>query len=157
MGFCAVCAQAIFLREMMPLFTGTELVLGVLLAGWLFWVGLGGLLGGRFIGSKAHRDITMFVRLTFLVALLVPATTIVIRFGRGHIVAHPGELPPFLPALTFSVCSMAPFGFIYGNLYNVASRLWKEMPMGLKGGVSRVYIWEAAGSLAGALFFSFII
>ena len=46
-GTCALCAQMIFIRELMALFTGTEFAIGALMAGWLVWVGIGGMAGGR--------------------------------------------------------------------------------------------------------------
>ena len=157
LGACAICAQAIFIREMMALFTGTEFVIGALLAGWLFWVGLGGLLGGRLLESLGRRDIALFTRLTVSASILLPATTVTIRFTRGLIVSPPGVLPAFSIALLSALLVMGPFGFVYGMIYNIASHLWKRDGTGLPGGVSRVYIWEAAGSLVGALVFSFIL
>jgi spermidine synthase len=155
LGVCALCAQAIFIREMLALFTGTELVIGLLLAGWLFWVGAGGLLGGRLVrrGSRFAR----FDLFAVSAALLVPATTLLIRTGRGVIAGTPGALPPFVPALVLSLLAIAPFGFVYGTLYNIASSLWRRGPGGIGGGISRVYIWEAAGSLAGAALFSYAL
>ncbi len=156
LGFCALCAQAIFIRELMALFTGTELVIGILFAGWLLWVGLGGLVGGRILRGTGRQDFALFAVMVLIVSLLLPVTAVVIRFGRGLIVTVPGELPRFAPALLLSLAAMAPFGFLYGTLYNSASRLWRERG-GIRGGVSRVYIWEAAGSIAGAVAFSFIL
>lgn len=157
LGFCALCAQGIFVRELMALFTGTEFVIGVLLAGWLLWVGLGGLVGGRVLTRAGEQDFSLFTLMVLVIALLLPVTSVVIRFGRGLIAGVPGELPRFTPALILSIVSMAPFGFLYGTLYNIASKLWGHGGDGIRGGVSRVYIWEAAGSLAGALAFSFIL
>jgi spermidine synthase len=156
LGFCALCAQSIFIRELMALFTGTELVIGILLAGWLLSVGFGGLVGGRVVKGVGRGELFRFTIMAFIVSLLLPATAVGIRFGRGWIVSVPGVLPPFAPAILLSFAAMAPFGFLYGTLYNSASRLWKREG-GIQSGVTRVYIWEAAGSLAGAVAFSFIL
>ena len=69
----------------------------------------------------------------------------------------PGALPPPGGALAFSFLVTAPFGCAYGAMYNVASVLWKERQGGLRGGISRVYLWEAAGSVFGAVLFSFVL
>lgn len=157
LGFCAVLAQAVFVREMLALFTGTELIVGALLAGWLFWVGAGGALGGRIIAPPARSAYRSFQWLAVLISLLYPATTILIRLGRGYLARPPGVFPPFVPALTFSLLAMAPYGFLYGTVYNVASRLAVRERGGVSGGIARVYIWEAAGSLLGALAFAFLL
>ena len=126
LGFCALCAQAIFIRELMALFTGTELVIGVLFAGWLLWVGLGGLVGGRILRGMGRQDFVLFAVMVLIVSLLLPVTAVVIRFGRGLIATAPGELPRFAPAILLSLAAMAPFGFLYGTLYNSASGLWRK-------------------------------
>ncbi len=150
-------AQAVFIREILALFTGTELVLSALLAGWLFWVGIGGIWGGRVIAADSRRTYRTFEILAVSIAFLYPVTTIVIRFGRAYLAQPPGVLPAFFPALIFSLLAMAPFGFLYGTVYNVASELAARERSGIRDGIERVYIWEAAGSLIGALVFSFVL
>ncbi|UCF06790.1 MAG: hypothetical protein JSV33_07135 [bacterium] len=157
LGVCALLAQAIFLREVISFFTGTELVVGILIAAWLFWVGAGGIYGGRIVAPAARQDRTVFVWLAIAVACLLPLTTVAIRIGRSILVRPPGELPKLAPSLLFSIFVIAPFGLIYGTLYNVASRLVAEPMKGLPGGIARVYIWEAAGTLAGAVLFSVVL
>lgn len=141
----------------MPLFTGTEFVVGALFAGWLFWVGSGALVGGRLAALRRGVDSDRFIVLAGTLAVLLPATVIAIRLGRGFIARPPGALPPLGEALTFSLLVTAPFGFAYGAVYNVASALWGGGTGGLRGGISRVYLWEAAGSFFGALLFSFVL
>jgi spermidine synthase len=157
LGCCAITAQAIFVREMMAFFSGTELVIGVLLAGWLFWLGLGGLLGGRVVLRRGRVDYALFAGITIFVAALLPVTTVCVRLGRGVIAKPPGVLPPLASALLFCVLILAPFGFAYGTIYNISSALWMRGTGGLRGGISRVYAWEAAGSVFGALLFSFVL
>jgi spermidine synthase len=157
LGCCAICAQSIFVRELMPLFTGTEFVVGALLAGWLFWVGAGALLGARFAVPRGAASFRRFAALAAILAVLLPATVICIRLGRGIIARPPGAFPPLGMALAFSLLVTGPFGFIYGTIYNVASVLWKERAGSLRRGISGVYLWEAAGSFFGALLFSFIL
>lgn len=157
LGFCAVLAQAVFVREMLALFTGTEFVVGVLLAGWLFWVGVGGLIGGRLIAPPPRASYRSFRWLAVSISLLYPATAVLIRLGRGYLARPPGTFPPFVPALVFCLCALAPFAFLYGTVYNVASGLSVRGREGMGGGIARVYIWEAAGSLLGALAFSFLL
>jgi spermidine synthase len=142
---------------MMALFTGTEFVIGALLAGWLFWVGAGGILGGRMLSRGGRASFRLFRGLAIFAAILLPVTTMCIRLGRGFIARPPGALPPIAPALAFSLAVIAPFGFVYGTLYNVGSELWRESRGGLRTGISKVYLWEAAGSFFGALVFSFVL
>ena len=157
MGLCAICAQAIFVRETMALFTGTEFVIGVVLAAWFFWVGIGGLVGGRIVRRRHLDRYVNFARFGIIAALLIPVTVIAIRFGRGALSQPPGSFPPVSHAVIFSVSVIAPFGLFYGAIYNIASLLWSGGVGRLRIGVSRVYIWEALGSLGGAFLFAYIL
>lgn len=157
LGICALFAQSIFLRELLSFVTGTELAVGLMIAAWLFWVGAGGIFGGRLVPAGTGRNRTRFVRLALAAGILVPATAVAIRFGRSILVRPPGEMPPLVPSILFSMLVMAPFGIVYGSLYNLASRLARRRGEDLPGGVSRVYIWEAAGTLVGAVVFSFVL
>ncbi len=157
MGLCAVCAQAIFVRETMALFTGTEFVIGVVLAAWLFWVGVGGLGGGWLVRRRHMNRYIDFARFAVVAALLLPVTVMMIRFGRAALSQPPGSFPPVSRAIAFSVAVTAPFGLVYGAIYNIASLLWSRGAGRLRSGVSRVYIWEALGSLGGAFIFAFLL
>ena len=46
-GFAATVGQILVLRELITLFSGSELAVAVVLAAWLFWTALGGMLGGQ--------------------------------------------------------------------------------------------------------------
>jgi spermidine synthase len=158
LGICALCAQSIFIRELHSLFSGTEFVLGILLASWMLWVGVGGLAGGRLLRPFYSKySVILFEIFSVAVSLLLPLTVLAIRYGRGSFDVPSGELPPFGPALLFSVFIFVPFGLLYGLIYNLASYMWSGVRSNLKGGVSHVYIWEALGSFLGAILFSFVL
>ncbi len=44
LGFAATIGQILVLRELLTVFSGTELAVAIVLAAWLFWTALGGLL-----------------------------------------------------------------------------------------------------------------
>ncbi len=141
----------------MALFTGTEFVIGALMTGWLVWVGIGGMAGGRFVERCGLTGFRAFERAGITAALLLPATVAGIRIGRSILCSPPGNFPRFSSALLFSILVIAPFGLVYGTLYNVTSVLWRGESEDLRGGISRVYVWEAAGSMSGAVLFSFLL
>ena len=157
LGICALCAQVIFIRELMALFTGTEFVLGALMAGWLVWVGIGGMVGGRIVGLRESVGYPAFEGFGIASALLLPLTVIGIRIGRGILCSPPGNFHAISETLIFALLVIAPFGIVYGTLYNMASMLWRKDSGDLRGAISRVYVWEAAGSLCGAILFSFLL
>ena len=157
LGACAVSAQTLFAREILALFSGTEFVIGLVMAAWLFWIGMGGIIGGKLkcFGGKA--DFEQFFVVSILVAVLLPSTILAIRGARSILVNPPGSLPSLGSSLLVSVTITAPFCFFYGVLYNIASKLWKSSGETISSSASRVYIYESVGSVFGALLFSFLL
>ena len=47
LGFAATVGQILVLRELLTVFSGTELAVAIILAAWLLWTAIGGLLGGK--------------------------------------------------------------------------------------------------------------
>ncbi len=157
LGFYSICAQSIFIREMLSLFSGTEFVLGVLIAGWLFWVGAGGILGGSLLAGILKRRFFNFQLLVIGAAAVLPLTALGIRLGRGVLAVLPGQMPPFIQSVLFCFLVMGPAAFSVGLIYNAASGWWKERAGSISEGVCWVYIYEAVGSMAGGLIFSLVL
>ncbi|MBN2071330.1 MAG: hypothetical protein JW814_07735 [Candidatus Krumholzibacteriota bacterium] len=156
LGACAVTAQAVFLRELLGLFHGTEFTIGFLLASWLFWIAAGGLLGGRMTARITDRESLTRI-LSIAAGSLLPLTVILIRLSRGPLQEARGEFPGYFKALTFSFFIIAPFTFLYGWIYNTASLLFRKKFADMRESITSVYRSEAAGSVAGALLFSFVL
>ena len=53
-GFSSVIAQVMLMRELLVVFYGNELALGVMLANWLLWTALGAGLLGRWAMRTRH-------------------------------------------------------------------------------------------------------
>lgn len=147
----------IFIREIVGLFRGSEFTLGFLLSSWLFWTGAGGLAGGRAARKAKIQGGPLLRGSAFVSAALLPLTVLTIRAGRGWLADPPGELPGFGSAVLFSFLVLAPFGLVYGTMYNTASSLSFEGDDDVRGGIRRVYVLESAGALAGAMVFSLFL
>ncbi|MBN2185791.1 MAG: hypothetical protein JW746_10755 [Candidatus Krumholzibacteriota bacterium] len=156
LGFCAVSTQAVFLRELLGLFHGTEFTLGFLLSSWLLWIAAGGLLGGGW-SKKAQNKKRLTRILSIMTGALLPLTIIIIRLSRGILQEARGEFPGYLKALLFAFMIIGPFTFFYGMIYNTASALFREKFGSIRESITSVYRLEAAGSIAGALIFSFLL
>ncbi len=145
------------MRELLALFSGSEFVIGFLLFSYLFWTGLGAILSGRYLLPGGERGIGALRISGAMSGALLPLTVFAIRVGRGILSFPPGELPSPGDALLLSFFCIAPFGLVYGSVYDLASRLMSRRYGGPAESVTRVYVFEAAGSLAGALVFSFLL
>ncbi len=157
LGACAVCAQTLFIREILGIITGTELILGLALASWLFWIGAGGIIGGRLLRPRSVPVEKTFAGLSVSIALSVPIVLLFIRVARSLLVDPPGSLPDILPAAGLILISTAPFGLLYGAVYNFASAVTKEPGKRISTGIASAYILEAAGSIAGGVLLSLLL
>jgi spermidine synthase len=53
-GFTAAIAQIVLLRELMVVFYGNEISIGLMLGSWLFWTAAGSSLAGRFAARTRY-------------------------------------------------------------------------------------------------------
>jgi spermidine synthase len=149
LGFTTTVAQVLLVRELVAVFYGNELVLGLILAAWLAWGALGARLSGRFL-SCSHRILS-----AGLVALgLLPALQILlVRAARGLLRVPPGALVEFGPMVGTVVLAVAPVCLLAGALFPLLTRRLAEAghPAG------QAYLWECAGAAAGGILFSFVL
>ncbi|MDD3643266.1 MAG: hypothetical protein PHQ19_07395 [Candidatus Krumholzibacteria bacterium] len=155
LGFCAACAQALVVRETLSMIAGTELLLGLIVAAWLFWTGAGGLFGGRFGAGGPDRTDRLLRRLAFAAAGLVPATVILIRLARAAGGWPIGATVPFAYSISCCLLAPAPFAIVYGMFYNAASAA--AHPAEMRRGIISAYALEAGGAAAGAALFPLLV
>jgi len=156
-GFTATVAQIVLLRELMIVFYGNEISLGVMLACWLLWTALGSSLLGR-VAIWGSNPTKLMATLQTLLALLFPATILAVRASRGLFHALPGELlgptPIFLTCLATLICFCAVSGWVFvaGSRFHV-----HESGSSAPVAVNSVYLLEAAGSALGGILASLIL
>ncbi|MDR3746639.1 MAG: hypothetical protein P4M04_00520, partial [Acidobacteriota bacterium] len=157
-GFTATTAQILLMRELLVVFYGNEISLGLLLASWLFWTSIGSSLFGRktawfFPGSRQA-----MAGLQILLALTLPLTILAARSSKGVFLNVPGEVlgpwPMFLTALVL----LCPFCLFSGGMFSAGSRLiCQETGAVPAGATGSVYLLEAFGSGIGGLIASLML
>jgi spermidine synthase len=149
LGFTTTVAQVLLVRELVAVFYGNELVLGLILAAWLAWGALGAGLAGGFV-SCSHKILA-----GGLVALgLLPALQmLLVRAARGLLRVPPGALVEFGPMAGVILLSVALVCLLAGALFPPLARRLAET--GRPAG--EAYLWECAGAAAGGALFSFVL
>ncbi len=156
-GAGALCSQALYIRELLCLFSGTEFTIGFILSSWLFWVGMGGLAAARFSSRVVKYSKSVLGSFALIVSILLPFTVIGIRAGRSMLAFPPGTIPEYGRALIFAFFVIAPTAIIFGALFNMAVRSRDSDENGLKSTISRVYCLEAVGAVVGGLLFNTLL
>jgi len=147
-GFFSMLSQVLLMRELLVSFEGNELSLGIILAAWLIWTGIGSAAWGVITKKKTSPGLLagllavsgLTFPLTVVAANLLP---LLVEQTRGEL-AGPGSLVyPFLLLL--------PLCLVSGGLFPAASSVLAAR-MSATAASGRVYLLEAlGGGLAGML------
>ena len=144
-GFTAACAQIILMRELMVVFCGNEISIGLVLGTWLFWTAVGS------FASRGGDPVCVVAVLEALLALALPATVLAVRAGRAAVQPVPGEIFGPGSMLLFSLVALSVCCSLCGALFPAASRLFREQAAGT------AYLWEAVGSAVGGMVAGFVL
>lgn len=156
-GFTAVAAQVVLMRELIVVFQGNELSLGVMLGGWLLWTAFGSFVVGR-IRPLCLASAGFLAGLQVALAFALPLTIFAIRSSKVVLVSTPGELVALGPMLLVTLAVLSFFCVTAGALFTVASQLHAATSSALPAeATSSVYLIEAAGSALGGLSASLLL
>ncbi|HSW49135.1 MAG TPA: fused MFS/spermidine synthase, partial [Bryobacteraceae bacterium] len=160
LGIASQIGQVVLMRELLMVFHGNELSIGIILSVWLAWVGLGSRLGAR-LSERSRRPEGILAAAAACSALALPAGVLLIRVLRGFFPLPPGAYLSILDMVISCLGVLAPVCLSYGLIFPCIARLWRERGGGLHGGGlhggGRTYIAEAAGNFAGGLAFSLVL
>jgi spermidine synthase len=149
-GFTAVIAQIVLMRELIVVFYGNEITLGLMLCTWLLWTAIGSSLMGRAGGRVKSR--TLVAALEGVISIAFPASIIAVRASRAALQALPGEILGPGPMLLTSFLAIGLFCTVSGWLFAAGSRLYSEEKVGSAAkATSSAYLLEATGSGVGGL------
>ena len=156
-GFTAVIAQIVLMRELMVVFCGNEMSLGLVLASWLLWTAIGCVALGR-LATRTRNPRGLMALFELLVALAFPLTIFLARATKGLLQSVPGEILGPGPMILTSLVILSAFCFLSGGLFAVGSRLYsQEAGASTLAGTSNVYLLEALGSGLGGVLASLLL
>jgi spermidine synthase len=149
-GLTSLVTQVILLRELLSVFYGNELVIGVLLANWMTLTGLGAYLG-RYVSRRDH---DVLPALLLLLATLPYGTVLGLRLLRNTVFPI-GVMVGIVPIIWSSFILLIPFCVLSGASFSlIAGFKPKTATPGLIGSL---YAWESIGSVIGGVLFSLVL
>jgi spermidine synthase len=156
-GFTAVIAQIVLMRELMVVFCGNEMSLGLMLASWLLGTAIGSSGLGR-LAARTPQPRRLMALLEVLVALTFPLAIFLARASKGVFQSVPGEILGPGPMILTSLVVLSAFCLLSGGLFAVGSRLFaQEAGTSTLAGTSNVYLLEALGSGLGGILASLLL
>ena len=156
-GFSAVIGQIVLMRELIVVFNGNEISLGIMFATWLFWTAAGSSLSSSFAlgGNNARRAVAA---LECLLGVSLLPTIWALRASRTFFQTVPGELVGPVPMLLTSLACLSLFCVVAGSLFVVATRMYEqECAVSARVAASSAYLLEAAGSAFGGILASIVL
>ncbi|HHT9133777.1 MAG TPA: spermidine synthase, partial [Candidatus Avalokitesvara rifleensis] len=155
-GAHATIAQVLLVRELLVVFYGNELCLGVIFGAWLLGVAIGAGIGGKVIKNVESR-FTVFLFLLLALCLLLPMQVSIIRLLRYLIDVPYGQHISILSLLWSSPLIIMPFSFVIGFVFPFSVAVFQGFTRGGATDIGVVYILESIGSLMGGTVFTFVL
>ncbi len=154
-GFYALISQVSFLREILVVFYGNELCIGLIFSFWLVGIFIGALAASY--GRTGESKLAVLANcIFFLLIVLTPLQIGMIRFSRIIFSTPPGEYIEFIKIIAASSLFVSPTSILIGALFPIISKLFSSHIDRNATTVTNVYVWEAIGSLCGGLAFTFL-
>ncbi|HSG67378.1 MAG TPA: hypothetical protein VK994_01630 [Bacteroidales bacterium] len=152
LGFSCFIVQLVLLREFMSLFSGNELIIGIMLSLWMLFSALGAWIG-KFT-SEAPADNKKLFLLTMLLGLM-PLAGIFIAAWLKTIAFAPGELAGLQGIILVCAAGLVLFCISSGMMFSILASIYASVAR--KDSISKIYALEAAGGLAGGALFNFLL
>ena len=145
------------MRELIVIFNGNEISLGIMLATWLFWTAFGsGLSSCLALGRGNSRKSAAVLECVLGMSLL--PTIWILRASRTFFQTVPGELVGPVPMVFTSLVCLSVFCALAGCLFVVATRMYaQECAVSARVAASSAYLLEAAGSGFGGILASVVL
>ena len=132
-GFAAAAVQSLFLREYLSVFSGNEIVIGIILALWLCATALGSLAGGKAVVLFHQTRLLVLVYFFSIIAGLLALRAVRLLYGPGEAVQ------PWMILVTVLGTQSLPA--VFGGFF--FSRFSQSVPG------EKLYTAENAGAAAG--------
>ena len=152
LGVSAFITQLTLMRELLCVFSGNELILGIVLGSWLLLTGVGSLVGKT--ASRLRHPLGALIAAQILIAILPVADVFVLRTLRNVVFLRGVTVGP-TETVASCLALLAPYCLVTGYLLTLASLILAAR----KGpaSIGQVYFLDNVGDVVGGLLFSFVL
>lgn len=155
MGFSGLVAEILLLRELLIVFSGNELSIGIILSNWLILEALGSYLAGR-PAEKSKNMAAAFSLITILFALSLFPAIYLTRLLKPLLGVSIGESFGLLSMFYTSLLILLPVSMLHGALFTCSCRIY-TLVSGQEASIAgRVYVYETVGTIIGGIFCTYL-
>ncbi len=155
-GFSGLVAQILLLRELLIVFSGNELSIGIILANWLIL----GAFGSYVLGRRAERSghtLEAFTVITILFSISLLIAIYLARLLKVAMGLSIGESIGFLPMLFSSLLVLSAVSILQGTLFTYGCRIHSLSSSSGASSVGRVYVYETVGTIIGGVVCTYLL
>jgi len=156
MGFSGLVAEILLLRELLIVFSGNELSIGIILSNWLILEALGAYLAG-WPAEKSKNMAATFTLITILFALSLFPSIYLTRLLKPLLGVSIGESLGLLSMFYTSLLILLPVSMLHGALFTWSCRIYTRVPGQEASIAGRVYVVETVGTIIGGIFCTYLV
>jgi len=155
LGIYGMAGQIMLVRELLVVFYGNELSLGLIFSSWFIWVAVGAATATRMVPRFTHPTRTLGVAL-LLAFVFLPGELGLVRLLRGILGTPPGLLIPLTQMGLATALTLLPLSFFIGFTFPLAARAFAPRAEGAAARIGILYVAETAGAVVGAVVFTLL-
>lgn len=155
MGFSGMIAQILLLRELLVIFSGNELSIGIILAQWLILEAGGAFLFGRIIEHRKNKK-NSFVVTGLIFSISLPVSLYLCRVAKTLMGITPGTGVGVIHMILLSFFILLPVSVTHGTMFPFACKIYRDITGDSTPSIGKVYIFEIAGTGLGGIIFTYI-
>jgi len=150
MGFGGLVAEILLLRELLIVFSGNELSIGIILANWLILEAFGCIYPGRLV-ERSKFKLEAFSFITILFSLSLPAAVFLTRILKSAIGVSIGESVGFFTIFYSSFLILLPVSLLHGALFTFSCNIYATYSRHDASSAGKVYVYETVGTIAAGI------
>jgi spermidine synthase len=156
MGFSGLAAEVLLLRELLIVFSGNELCIGIILANWLILEAFGCFFLGR-ITQNSKYALETFIVITILFSFFLFTAIFLTRILKIIIGISIGESIGFVPMMYSSFFILLPVSILHGALFPFSCRMYSMFSRQDASSAGRVYVYETVGTIIGGIVCTYLL
>lgn len=156
-GFSGLIAQVILLREMLIVFYGNELTVGIIIANWLLLEAIGSFFVGKRI-EFSRKKIELFVLLQLVFSLFFPVSIYLTRTLKEMLGLFPAESMGLFHIAIYSFLILLPVSISHGALFTFSCKIYSFLSREKEAeSIGKVYVYETVGTLIGGIILTYLL
>jgi spermidine synthase len=153
-GFSSIIIQSLLLRELLVIFHGNELTVGLILCLWLLGGAAGSILAS-FFGKFYKNTLRLFVLFQILSIIYFPFAIFLIRLSHTFLNVAPTEMLSLGSLIGITISALGFLGCFDGALFTCGVQLLSENIKENKAPMAKFYLFESLGIITGGILFTF--